>query len=171
MKFDLLKIVFMACFFQSFSYAIVMEEGNLFKEKQELMEVKDELNEFYELKELEYQKQKTELEAIHKKIKTDEENIIKVRDENQKILDEINRVITSKAMKMYDKMKLGVAVNIFNQMIKEGKIDEVFDILIRMKEKRVMKVLKKFDTKTSTIIMEKMRILKDEKENQKKENK
>jgi flagellar motility protein MotE (MotC chaperone) len=148
-----------------------MEEGNLYKEKQELMEVKDELNEFYELKELEYQKQKAELESIHKKIKADEENITKTRDENQKILDEINRVITSKAMKMYDKMKLSVAVNIFNQMINEGKIDEVFDILIRMKDKRVMKVLKKLDTKTATILMEKMRILKDEEEKSKKENK
>lgn len=155
---------------QNYVNAVVMEEGNLFREKQELMEVKDELNEFYELKELEYQKQKAELESIHKKIKQDEENIIKVRDENQKILDEINRVITSKAMTMYDKMKIKVVVNVFNQMISEGKIDEVFDILIRLKDKRVMNILKKLDTKTTTIIMEKMRILKEEEEKQKKEN-
>ena len=114
-----LKIFFIIVVLQNLLFAVVMEEGNLYREKQELMEVKDELNEFYELKELEYQKQKAELETIHKKIKADEENIIKVRDENQKILDEINRVITSKAMTMYDKMKLGVAVNIFNEMIKK----------------------------------------------------
>lgn len=166
-----IKLFFLFILLFSFSDAVVMEEGNLFREKQELMEVKDELNEFYELKELEYQKQKAELEAIHKKIKADEENIIKVRDENQKILDEINRVITSKAMTMYDKMKIGVVVNIFNQMIQEGKIDEVFDILIRMKEKRVMDILKKLDTKTSTVIMEKMRILKEENEKSDKESK
>jgi flagellar motility protein MotE (MotC chaperone) len=165
-----LKIFFTVAVMQNLLFAVVMEEGNLYREKQELMEVKDELNEFYELKELEYQKQKAELESIHKKIKADEENIIKVRDENQKILDEINRVITSKAMTMYDKMKLSVAVNIFNEMIKNGEIDEVFDILIRLKEKRVMKILKKFDTKTATILMQKMRILKEE-EKSKKENK
>jgi hypothetical protein len=66
---------------------------------------------------------------------------------------------------MYDKMKLGIVINIFNEMINNGEIDEVFDILTRMKNKRVMKILKKFDTKTSTLLMKKMRIYKD---NQKK---
>jgi len=46
-------------------------------------------------------------------------------------------------------------------MISNGEIDEVFDIMMRMKEKRVMKILKKFDTKTSTILMKKMRINKE----------
>ena len=58
-------------------------------------------------------------------------------------------------------MKLGVVINIFNEMIENGQIDEVFDILIRMKEKRVMKILKKFDTATSTLIMKKMHINKE----------
>ncbi|MEA3289648.1 MAG: hypothetical protein U9Q04_05635 [Campylobacterota bacterium] len=165
----MLKILISTILLVNFSFALVMEEGNLYKEKKELMAVKNELNDFYEAKELEYQKRKAELETIHNKIKSDEENIIKVRDENQKILDEINRVITSKAMLMYGKMKLGVAINIFNEMIKEGEIDEVFDILIRLKDKRVMKILKKFDTKTSTILMKKMRILKEKEKSDKKE--
>lgn len=165
------KVVFISFLYVSFASAVVMQEGNLFKEKQELMEVKNELNDFYEAKEVEYQKRKAELESIHNNIKKDEENIIKVRDENQKILDEINRVITNKAMKMYDKMKLSVVVNIFNSMIKDGEIDEVFDIMIRMKDKRVMKILKKMDTQTSTILMKKMRILKDEQEKLDKEKK
>lgn len=135
--------------------------GAIYKQTQELISVKDELNDFYETKELEYQKNKKQLEKIQKDIKKDEQSNKDIKDKNQKILDEINRVITSKAMLMYDKMKLGVAVNIFNEMINNGKIDEVFDILIRMKNKRVMKILKKFDTKTSTLLMEKMRILKD----------
>lgn len=164
-----IKLIILFTILINSSHAIVMQEGNLYREKQELMAVKNELNEFYEAKELEYQKQKAQLESIHNKIKEDEENIIKLRDENKKILDEINRVITTKAMKMYDKMKLGVVVNIFNEMIKDGQIDEVFDIMIRLKEKRVMKILKKLDTETSTILMKKMRVLKDEKS--KKENK
>jgi flagellar motility protein MotE (MotC chaperone) len=140
----------------------IQSSGNIYKEKQELIAVKDELNEFYEIKELEYQQNKAQLERIQKVIKKDEQSIKNLRDENQKILDEINRVITSKAMLMYDKMKLGVAINIFNEMIKNGEIDEVFDILTRLKEKRVMKILKKFDTKTSTLLMKKMRIYKEE---------
>lgn len=159
-----LRIVLFNLIIVNFLFAVVMQEGNLFKEKQELMEVKNELNDFYEAKELEYQKRKAELEAIHNNIKQDEESIIKIRDENQKILDEMNRVITNKSMKMYDKLKLSVVVNIFKKMIKDGEIDEVFDIMIRMKDKRVMKILKKMDTETSTILMKKMRILKDEEE-------
>ncbi|MCD4757917.1 MAG: hypothetical protein K8R39_06570 [Arcobacteraceae bacterium] len=143
-------------------YAINVQQGDLYKEKQELIAIKDELNEFYEKKELEYQKNKVELENIQKSIKASEANIQKLKSENQKILDEINRVITSKAMSMYDKMKLGVVINIFNEMINNGKIDEVFDIMIRMSDKRVMKILKKLDTQTSTLIMKKMRIIKEQ---------
>jgi len=146
----------------NFSHSAMTKESALFKEKQELMAVKDELNEFYEIKELEYQKNNAILQKLQKSVKKDEESIIATKKANQEILDEINRVITSKAMLMYDKMKLGVVINVFNEMIENGEIDEVFDIMIRMKEKRVMKILKKMDTKTSTVLMKKMRILKEE---------
>ena len=156
------KIILILVIYFNVGYAITSNESSLYKEKQELMAVKDELNEFYEIKELEYQKNKAELEEIQKNIKLDEESIQNTKKQNQEILDEINRVITSKAMLMYDKMKLSVAISIFNEMIANGEIDEVFDIMIRMKEKRVMKILKKLDTQTSKIIMEKLRINKEE---------
>jgi flagellar motility protein MotE (MotC chaperone) len=148
-------------------HAVMTKEGELFKEKQELRAVKDELNEFYEIKELEYQKNKAELEKIQRIIKKDEQSILDTKKANQKILDEINKVITSKVMLMYDKMKLSVVIDVFNEMISNGEIDEVFDIMMRIKEKRVMKILKKFEPKTSTILMKKMRINKEK--NQKQE--
>ena len=138
--------------------ALSINNSDLYKEKQELIEIKDELNEFYENKELDYLKQKKELEKLQKNIQEEEKTIAKEKEDKQKILDEINRVITSKAMNMYDKMKLGVVLNIFNEMLNDGKIDEVFDIMIRMPEKRTMKIMKKLDSKTSTILMDKMRI-------------
>lgn len=137
-------------------------QSMFYKEKQELLNVKDELNEFYETKELEYQKNKAELEKIHQAIKKSEEQIAQLKEENEKTLQEIRREISSKAMDMYDKMKLGVVVDIFNEMINSGEIDEVFDIMIRMKNDRVMKIMKKLDTQTSTLLMQKMRILKDQ---------
>ena len=158
-----LKFLLFALLISDLSYAAATKEGALYKEKQELIAVKDELNEFYEIKELEYQKNKSELEQLQLDIKNSEERINNTKEENQKILDEINRVITNKAMLMYDKMKLGVVVNVFNEMIESGEIDEVFDIMMRMKEKRVMKILKKLDTDTSTILMKKMRIDKENK--------
>lgn len=158
------RILLFSIFFTTSLYAINSTDSTYFKEKEELLTVKDELNEFYETKELEYQKNKTELEKIQKEILKAEENIKKLKEENDKVLQEIKRELTSKAMRMYDKMKLGVVINVFNEMIANGEIDEVFDIMVRMKEKRVMKILKKLDTKTSTLIMKKLRILKEEKE-------
>jgi len=157
----LLKKILFTVLFINQLFAINAQQSDLYKEKQELIAVKDELNDFYQKKELEYQKNKAQLEQIQQEIKASEENIQKLKDQNQKILDEINRVITSKAMTMYDKMKLGVVINIFNEKIKNGKIDEVFDIMTRLKVKRVMKILKKLDTKTATLLMDKMRIYKD----------
>ena len=69
----------------TFLNASLMQEGSLYKEKQELMEIKDELNDFYEAKELEYQRTKAELESIQKEIKKEELSIKNLRDENQKI--------------------------------------------------------------------------------------
>ena len=158
------RLLLLSIIFTSSLYAIKNSDSTYYKEKEELLTVKDELNEFYETKELEYQKNKTELEKIQKEILKAEENIKTLKKENDKVLQEIKREITSKAMRMYDKMKLGVVINVFNEMISNGEIDEVFDIMIRMKEKRVMKILKKLDTKTSTLIMKKLRILKEENE-------
>ena len=158
------KIILFFILLTGHLYAIKDTSSVYYKEKEELLAVKDELNEFYETKELEYQKNKAELERIQKNILKAEANIKKLKEENEKVLQEIKREITSKAMRMYDKMKLGVVVDVFNEMVNNGEIDEVFDIMIRLKEKRLMKILKKLDTKTSTLIMKKLQILKEEEE-------
>lgn len=132
----------------------VMQEGEFVKQKRELSKLKKELDDFYKLKEEEYQKNKQELEAIDINIKKQLEEIQKKKDENQKILDEIEMNITSKAMKLYGKMKLKVVFKILQEKIDNGNINDVFDIIIRLKEKRVMKLMKMFDTKTSTELMD-----------------
>jgi len=167
----LFKILIFLMISISFSNAVLMEEGNLYKQKQELIEIRDELNEFYELKELKYQKEKSELEATLAEIKKEELVIKKLHDETKVILGEMRREIVTKSMMMYDKMKLGVVVNIFNEMIKDNELDEVFDILLRLKDKRVIQILKKLETKISTIIMKKMRVHKDRENKQKKKGK
>jgi len=59
-------------------------------------------------------------------------------------------------MTMYGKMKLKIVKNILEEKINAGQINEVFDIITRLKTKRVMNLLKKFDTKTSTELMDKL---------------
>jgi hypothetical protein len=146
--------------------AKMMEEGTFVKEKQELIKLKNELDEFYKIKEKEYKINKNKLLALDKDIQEKLDQIEKTKKENQRILDEINLTISSKAMTMYGKMKIKIVKNILEEKIKAGQINEVFDIIIRLKNKRVMELLKKFDTKTSTKLMD---MLNNYKENKLKE--
>jgi flagellar motility protein MotE (MotC chaperone) len=137
--------------------AVVMKQGEFYKEKQELILLKQELSDFYEQQEKKYQQEKKEIENMLSLIKAEKEEIKKLKKQNQKIKDEITRTVVSRTITMYDKMKIKVALDIFKTMIANGKINEVFDIIIRLKQKRVLTLLKKFDTETKTILMNKMR--------------
>ena len=133
-----------------------MQQGEFYKEKEELKQLKKELNSFYDKKEAKYKKQQKELETLLAKTKLERDNIEKLKKENEKIKAEITREITSRTTVLYDKMKVKVALNIFKNMIDDGKINEVFDIMIRLKQKRVLELLKKFDVPTKTTLMEKL---------------
>ena len=148
-------IIFFICF--SFSSAAIMQQGEFYKEKQELIALKKELNEFYDKKEAIYKKQKKELKDILAKIQIEKKAIEDIKKANQKVKDEITREITSRSITMYDKMKVKVALDIFKTMVADGKINEVFDIMIRLKQKRVLTLLKKFDVPTKTLLMQKMK--------------
>lgn len=137
----------------SLTHAVVMPEGEFVKQKQELLKLKKELDEFYNIKESEYKKNKDSLNAINVKIQKQLDDIKLTKEENQKILDEIEQTIVSKAMKLYSKMKPKLVKAILQRKIDDGDINNVFDIMVRLKEKRVMKLLKMFDTETSTQLM------------------
>ena len=138
----------------SYTNAEIIQDGKFVKEKQELIKLKGELDEFYKVKEDEYKKNKNELLALDKSIQTKLNVIEETKKNNQKILDEITLKISSKAMTMYGKMKLKIVKNILEEKIAAGQINEVFDIITRLKTKRVMNLLKKFDTKISTKLMD-----------------
>ena len=158
------KVLLLVSFlFLSITNAKLMEEGAFVKEKQELIKLKNELDEFYKIKEKEYKINKNKLLALDKDIQEKLDQIEKTKRENQRILDEINLTISSKAMTMYGKMKIKIVKNILEEKIKAGQINEVFDIIIRLKNKRVMELLKKFDTKTSTKLMDMLNKHKDTK--------
>jgi len=152
-----MKITFILFIFYSFLYPVVMEQGEFYKEKQELVLLKQELNDFYDKKEALYQQQKKDVEDILSKIEKRKKEIEDIRDENQKIKDEITRTVVDRTITTYDKMKVKVALDIFNTMIADGKINEVFDIMIRLKQKRILVLLKKFNVETKTILMDKMK--------------
>ena len=159
------KVLIIICFIiMSTGNAKIMQETSFIKEKQDLVKLKNELDEFYKIKELEYKKNKNNLSSINKTIEDKLALIEKTKKDNQKILDEITLKITSKAMTMYGKMKIKIVKNILEEKINAGQINDVFDIIVRLKDKRVMVLLKKFDTKTSTKLMDMLNNYKNEKE-------
>ena len=159
------SIVVFIMIFTIQSNAVMMQEGEFVKQKQELVKLKQELDEFYKNKEKEYKKHKSELESLDGEIQGKLDEVENTKKANEKILKEIKFEITSKAMTLYGKMKIKIVKNILQEKLNNKEFNEVFDIIIRLKDKRVMELLKKFDTKTSTKLMNKLKNYKKDKEN------
>lgn len=132
------------------------EESNsaLTKQKFEVIELKKELNNFYNEKEQEYQERKKELENILSQIEKEKNEIKKLHDKNLEMLQDIKLEVQSKTSKIYNSMKPKIAADIFNLMISEGKIDDVFDILLKLKESNVTQIMKFLSTPNASIITE-----------------
>ena len=109
--------------------AAVETSSSLTKQKMEVLELKNELNNFYNEKEKEYQRQKKELEDILTKIEQEKAEIKRLYEKNDEILKEIRSEVVKKSIRVFELMKAKVAAEIFDQMILEGKIDDVFDII------------------------------------------
>lgn len=126
--------------------------SSLTRQKIEVMELKKELNTFYEEKEKEYQENKKELEDILTQIEKEKKDIKTLHDKNEQILKEIKLEVDSKIAKIYNGMKPKNAAQIFDNMISEGKIDDVFAIILRLKENNVTQILKFMDISHSSIV-------------------
>ena len=126
--------------------------SSLTRQKFEVLELKKELNDFYKDKEQEYQERKKELEGILSQIEKEKNEIKDLHDKNLEILQDIKLAVESKTSKIYNQMKPKIAADIFNQMIGEGKIDDVFDILTKLKESNVTQIMKFLDVTNASIL-------------------
>ena len=126
--------------------------SSLTRQKFEVIELKKELNNFYKEKEQEYQERKKELESILAQIQKEKSGIKNLHDKNLEILQDIKLEIESKTSKIYNSMKPKIAADIFNQMISEGKIDDVFDILIKLKESNVTQIMKFLSVSNASVV-------------------
>ena len=120
------------------------------------MELKKELNNFYNEKEKEYQQRKKELEGILSQIEKERNQTQKLHDKNLEILKDIKQEVESKTAKIYNTMKAKNAADIFNQMIGEGKIEDVFDIMIKLKENNVTQIMKFLSVTNASLITERL---------------
>lgn len=136
--------------------AAVETSSSLTKQKMEVLELKNELNNFYNEKEKEYQKQKKELEDILTKIEQEKAEIKRLYEKNDEILKEIRSEVVKKSIRVFELMKAKVAAEIFDQMILEGKIDDVFDIIVRLKEANVSNIMKTMSLENSSRLIQKL---------------
>ena len=126
--------------------------SSLTRQKFEVLELKKELNDFYKDKEQEYQERKKELEGILSQIEKEKNEIKDLHDKNLEILQDIKLAVESKTSKIYNQMKPKIAADIFNQMIGEGKIDDVFDIILKLKESNVTQIMKFLSVPNASIL-------------------
>lgn len=120
----------------------VETSSSLTRQKMEVLELKNELNNFYNEKEKEYQRQKKELENLLAQVEKEKAETKRLHDKNLALLKDIRAEVQSKTVKIYDGMKAKNAAEIFDQMINEGKIEDVFDIILRLRESNVTQILK-----------------------------
>ena len=151
----MLKIIFISLFLIT---SLIAEEtsSSLTRQKIEVLELKKELNSFYNEKEKEYQDRKKELESILAQIEKEKNEIKKLHDKKLEILQDIKQEVESKTSKIYNGMKPKNAADIFNQMIGEGKIEDVFDIILKLKESNVTQIMKFLSVPNASIITQKL---------------
>ena len=135
----------------------VETSSSLTRQKMEVLELKNELNNFYNEKEKEYQDRKKELESILAQIEKEKNEIKKLHDKKLEILQDIKQEVDNKTAKIYNAMKPKNAADIFNQMIGEGKIEDVFDIIIKLKENNVTQIMKFLSVSNASMITEKLK--------------
>ena len=140
----------------TFAFDVEETSSSLTKQRIEVMDLKKELNIFYKEKETEYQQRKKELEGILSQIEKERNAVQKLHDKNLEILQDIKLEVENKTSKIYNSMKPKNAADIFNQMIGEGKIEDVFDIMIKLKENNVTQIMKFLTIENASMITQKI---------------
>lgn len=141
----------------SIMYAAPKGELSYIKQKDEIIALKKELTLFYNKKEEEYQKQKKELETLLLKLDKEKKEIAQLHEQNKIILQDIQGEVVTKTAKIYNKMKPKVAAAILNQMMEEGKVEDVFDIILKLKEKNVTSLMKFLSVPNAALLTQKLK--------------
>ena len=152
----MIRIFLFFIFLGTFAFGVEETSSSLTKQRIEVMDLKKELNIFYKEKETEYQQRKKELEGILSQIEKERNAVQKLHDKNLEILQDIKLEVENKTSKIYNSMKPKNAADIFNQMIGEGKIEDVFDIMIKLKENNVTQIMKFLTIENASMITQKI---------------
>ncbi len=138
----MLKVLFSLFLICSFINANQGESNSLVKQRKEILDLKKDFNDFYIKKQKEYKKQKLELKKILTQTQNEKKEIEELFNKNKQVLNDIEGAVGSKTSKIYNSMKPKRAAEIFDRLIEDGKIEDVFDIILKLKEKKVTLLLK-----------------------------
>ena len=122
-----------------------IDSSSFVKERKEIIDLKKELNQFYDKKEQEYKKRQLELKTLLAQIEKEKRDIEDLYNKNKTTLSNIDGAVAGKISKIYNSMKPKVAAGIFDKMVEDGKIEDVFDIILKLKEKNVTEIMKFLD--------------------------
>ena len=89
--------------FGTLLFAVEETSSSLTKQRIEVLELKKQLNNFYNEKETEYQQRKKELENILAQIEKEKGKIQKLHDDNLAILNDIKQEVENKTTKIFRK--------------------------------------------------------------------
>ncbi|MEJ5167669.1 MAG: hypothetical protein WHU93_00750 [Arcobacteraceae bacterium] len=151
------KFIYVSLVICSVANAIIVQDSGDDRQKQEILRLKQDLNDFYNEKEEEYQQRKKELEELLAKVEKTKQEIETIKNTNKKILDDIKAEVTSKTSSIYNTMKPKNAAEIFDKMIAEGKIQDVFDIIVTLKTKNATDILKFLSVENAAMITKMMK--------------
>ncbi len=144
----------------AFTFVLGFDNTSYVKQKQEIQDLKKDLNAFYTKKDKEYKKKQKQLEDLLLRIQKDKKAIQNMRNEDKKLLKQIAGKIKSKTSDIYNKMSPKVAAKIFDKMIKENKLKSVFAILIKLKDKQITAIMKYLDVNNAAQLTQMLRIYK-----------
>ncbi len=148
----MIRVVLFSILFFNTMFSSDESTSKFLKQKIEIRELKKDLNSFYNKKEEEYKQRKQELTTLLAKIEKEKADIEKIRNQNLEILQDIKGEIQTKTAKIYNNMKPKITAEIFNKMIDEGNIEDVFDIVLKLKEKKVTLIMKFLSIKNASML-------------------
>ncbi|QOG12386.1 MotE family protein [Arcobacter sp. FWKO B] len=152
----IIRVLLISSFTYGSLFGLIVQDSGDDKEKQEILRLKQELNEFYNKKEEEYQSRKKELDDLLLRVERTKKEIEDIKKQNQEILNDIKGEVASKTAAIYNTMKPKNAAEIFDKMIAEGKINDVFDIIVKLKTKNITDILRYLNINNAAILTKMM---------------
>jgi len=121
-------------------------DDKLAKARQEVKNLKRELDEYYVKKEIDFAATQKNNRMILIKIKHERREMEKLKKQMEKLLAEIGKKTKSKSIKIYSKMRINKLSALLRKMYANGEEERVFRILVKLKEDRVAKLFETFDS-------------------------